>query len=74
MYTVVGYDKDNDIYVVLDDEYTLSIDAEIYAKELLPLLDKDQLRTKNGEPIDWIEIYYNYNCEDETMVWASYEN
>ena len=74
MYTVVGYDKDNDIYVVLDDKYTLSIDAEIYAKELIPLLHSGQLRTENGEPIDWIEIYYDYNGKDEAMIWVSYED
>jgi hypothetical protein len=33
------------------------------------LVEKDELRRKdNGEPIDWIEIYENWNGPDEYKV------
>lgn len=72
MFTIVGYDKDNDVYVVLDDEYILSLEAEMEARKLAALLGEGKLRRDNGEPFDWIEIYFDYGGEDETMVWASW--
>lgn len=72
MYTIVGYDKDNDVYVVLDDEYILSLEAEMEARKFASLMKEGKLRRDNGEPFDWIEIYYDYGGEEETMVWASF--
>lgn len=73
-YTIVGYDKDNDVYEVLDDGYSLSLEAEIEARKLVLALSAGQLRRKNGEPLDWIEIYHDYGGEEETMVWTSYDD
>lgn len=73
-YTIVGYDKDNDVYEVLDDDYSLSLDAEIEAREFVSKMLNGQLRSKSGEPFDWIEIYYNYGGEEESMVWASFDD
>ena len=73
-YTIVAYDKDNDVYEVLDDGYSLSLEAEQKARELLPLLLADKLRrADNGEPFDWLEIYHDWGGEEETVVWASYD-
>lgn len=73
IYTIVGYDKDNDVYEILDDNFSLSLEAEIQAKKFVALMNDGKLCRDNGEPFDWIEIYHNYNGENETMVWASYE-
>ena len=73
MYTIVGYDKDNDVYEVLDDNYLLSLEAEMEAKELAKQIKAGKLRREGGEPFDWIEIYFDWNGEDETMVWASWD-
>lgn len=73
MYTIVGYDKDNDVYEVLDDGYLLSLEAEMEAKALAKRASAGELRQENGEPFDWIEIYYDYSGEDESMVWASWD-
>ena len=69
-YTLVGYDKDNDYYVEYGD-YDLSLDAEHDAKQLKKLLDKDELRRDNGEPIDWLEIVQTDNYD--VVYWSSYE-
>jgi hypothetical protein len=73
-YTIVGYDKDNDVYEVLDDGYSLSIEAEIEARNFVSLMNEERLHRDNGEPFDWIEIYHDYNGEEETMVWASWRD
>lgn len=69
-YTVVGYDKDNDVYVEYES-YDLSAEAEYHAKQLKKLLDKGELRRENGEPIDWIEIVQSDNYD--VVYWVSYE-
>lgn len=71
-YTIVGYDKDNDVYEVLDDDYSLSIEAEIEARKFVSLMNNGNLRRNNGESFDWVEIYHDYNGEEEAMVWASW--
>lgn len=73
MYTIVGYDKDNDVYEVLDDDYLLSLEAEMEARELAKRASAGDLRRENGEPFDWIEIFYDYHGNQPTMVWASWE-
>lgn len=73
MYTIIGYDKDNDVFVEYGEFEVLHY-AMVKANELKKLLDKEELKRENGEPIDWIEVYWNYNKADEEMTWASYEN
>ena len=68
MYKVVGYDKDNDVYEEYG-EYTSLWGANTRANELRELIENGELRRKdNGEPIDWIEIYENWNGPDEYRV------
>lgn len=71
-YTVIGYDKDNDVFVTYAQADVLA-DAMVTAKALKVMLEKDELKRENGEPIDWLEVYWDYNGPDEKMVWASYE-
>lgn len=73
MYTILGYDKDNDVFVEYGEFEVLHYATE-KAKELKKLLDKDELKRENGDPIDWVEIYWNYNGADEEIIWASYDN
>lgn len=70
-YTVVGYDKDNDVYVPYVS-YKKFEDALIKGKELAELVKKDKLIRENGEPIDWIQIYEHWNTDLEAVVWGSY--
>lgn len=55
MYTVDGYDKDNDVYV----EYWKGEDLE-KAKEIAIVLNNiamhDGLIRCSGEPIDWVQV------------------
>ncbi len=69
-YTVVGYDKDNDVYVEYGD-YHRQIEAEHHARELADLVYRDKLRRENGEPIDWIEIVQTDDWD--VVYWVSYE-
>lgn len=62
MYTVIGYDKDNDVYVKYA-EYSVEWFAIMKANELKKQIERGSLRREdNGEPIDWIEIW---NDEDD---------
>ena len=68
MYTVVGYDKDNDVYIEYG-EYSVIQFAYMRADELNGMIDRGELKRKdNGEPIDWIEIYENWNLADEHRI------
>lgn len=68
MYTVVGYDKDNDTYIEYG-EYSVIQFAYMRASELREAIDSGELRrVDNGEPIDWIEIYENWNLPDEYKI------
>lgn len=61
MYTLVGYDKDNDTYIEYES-YPSFEKAYDEAIELRKKIEKGELKNEeNGEPIDWIEIYKNYN-------------
>jgi hypothetical protein len=67
-YTVVAYDKDNDVYNDLDkfDDLDRAIeDAKFYYERLT-----NPKFLEGEEPIDWIEV------EDANgkVVWASYDN
>ena len=68
MYTIIGYDKDNDAYVEYGDYTDIQL-AFIRAQELRRMIDRGELRRKcNGEPIDWIGIYENWNLPDEYKI------
>lgn len=67
MYTVVGYDKDNDVYAVCgrySDEYTAFNEARRFSD----MVNRGELHTANGEPVDWMEVYLNWNEPNEKRV------
>ena len=72
MYTVVGYDKDNDVYVEYGTYEKLG-HARARMEELEPYLVRDELRRENGEPIDWLEIYQHWNWDGEEKICGSYK-
>lgn len=73
-FAVVGYDKDNDVYI----EYKLfqkRAIAESFAKELKKGIEKGTLTRKCSdgtlEPIDWVQVV---DSEDfDKVFWTSYE-
>lgn len=68
MYTVVGYDKDNDVYIEYGD-YSVIQSAYMRAEELNDMIERGELKRKDsGEPIDWVEIYENWNLPDEYRI------
>lgn len=70
MYTVVGYDKDNDVYIEYA-EYSVELFATMKAHELADKIKRGELRREdNGEPIDWIEVYENYNTPNEKRLYV----
>ena len=77
MYTVVGYDKDNDAFVCYGNFEVLA-KAVDKAKELAKQIECGTLKRRcsdgTEEPIDWIEVYWNWNKDDEDMIWASYDD
>lgn len=73
-YSVIGYDKDNDVFICYGEYETLEYAVE-EAKNLFELVEKNELRREdNGEPIDWIEVYWNWNKDDEKILWGSYND
>ena len=76
MYTVVGYDKDNDVYVEYGT-YEKLCHARARMEELEPYLVRDELRRECSdgtlEPIDWLEIYQHWNWHGEELVAKSYK-
>ena len=70
MYTVVGYDKDNDVHIKYA-EYSVSWFAVMKATELADQVKRGELRrSDNGESIDWIEVYENYNEPNEKRLYV----
>lgn len=70
MYTVVGYDKDNDVRIKYA-EYSVSWFAAMKATELAGQVERGELRrSDSGEPIDWIEVYENYNEPNEKRLYV----
>ena len=41
------------------------------AKELSKLTEQGKLRNTLGEPIDWVEIYTDWNTDKEERTWVS---
>lgn len=76
-YSIIGYDKDNDVFINYG-KFEVLANAMDKAKELVELLNANELKRvcSDGteEPIDWIEVYWNWNEDDEQMVWGSYDN
>lgn len=73
-YSVVGYEKDNDVFIEFG-EYSEFNDAVKEAKRLTNLMNSGKLRRDdNGDPIDWIEVYHNYELPGEELMWASYRD
>lgn len=73
-YSVIGYDKDNDVFICYGKYETLE-QAVCEAEKLFVLVQKGELeREDNGEPIDWIEVYWNWNKDDEQILWGSYND
>lgn len=65
-FTVVGYNKENNTYIEYED-FELSIEAEMYARELKKMLDNGEI----SMPIDWIEVVQTDNYD--VVYWLSYE-
>ena len=65
-FTVVGYNKENNAYIEYED-FELSIEAEMYARELKKMLDSGE----PNMPIDWIEVVQTDNYD--VVYWVSYE-
>ena len=76
-YVVIGYDKDNDVYVCYG-EFIYEKMAKQEAEELTVCMKRGLLKRECSdgtmEPIDWIEVYKNWNKDDEQVVWASYND
>lgn len=73
-YSVVGYEKGNDVFIGFG-EYSEFNDAVKEAKRLTNLMNIGKLRrADNGHPIDWIEVYHNYELPGEELMWASYRD
>ena len=66
-FTVVGYNKENNTYIEYED-FELSIEAEMYGRELKKMLDSGELNM----PIDWIEVVQTDNYD--VAYWLSYED
>lgn len=74
-YTIVGYDKENDVFVECDSSL-YSDKAITTAKEYADMIENGELRwpgTDEGEPIDWISVYKGWATEDEEKIWTSYK-
>lgn len=71
-YELVGYDKDNDIYEVIETSENLEY-LKTKGKEIVEIQkNTDSFHASgNKEPFDWFEIVQsdNYNV----LYWVSYE-
>lgn len=68
MYTVIGYDKDNDVYVKYSESLSRWGACKI-ASDLAKKIKCGELRrADNGEPIDWIEVYVDYGMPTEQKL------
>ena len=76
-YSVIAYDKDNDVFICYG-KYMGKPDAIKKAIELKKLLDKEELKRTcsdgTEEPMDWLEVYWNWNKDDERIIWGSYND
>ena len=76
-YSVIGYDKDNDVFICYG-QFDMLTNAMDKAKELVELLNTNELKRvcSDGteEPIDWLEVYWDWNGEEERILWGSYND
>lgn len=76
-YSVIGYDKNNDVFINYG-EFEVLAKAVEKAKELSKQIDCGELKRKcsdgTEEPMDWIEVYWNWNGDDEEIIWGSYDD
>ena len=74
-YALVGYDKDNDVYEVIEIHEDLEY-LKLKGKDVAEIQKETDSfrRNSNGEPFDWFEIV---NADDtdypDHYYWASYE-
>ena len=54
-YSIYGYDKDNDIYMLIGYEYENLAMAIMAAKSIAR---DSPIRDDNGHPFDWIEVVH----------------
>ena len=71
-FALVGYDKDNDIYGVIEVHEDLEY-LKLKGKDVAEIQkETDNFRVNgNGEPFDWFEIVQNDNYD--VVYWVSYE-
>lgn len=74
-YALVGYDKDNDVYEVIETHEDLEY-LKLIGKDVAEIQKETDSFRRNGigEPFDWFEIV---NADDteypDCYYWASYE-
>ena len=71
-YELVGYDKDNDIYEVIESSEDLEY-LKLKGKDIAEIQkETDSFRVNgNREPFDWFEIVQSDNYD--VVYWVSYK-
>lgn len=71
-YALVGYDKDNDVYEVIETHEDLEY-LKLKGNDIAEIQrETDSFRVNgNGEPFDWFEIVQNDNYD--VVYWVSYK-
>ena len=72
--SVVGYDKDNGVSICYG-KFDVLENAMDKAKELAEQVYNGELKRKcsdgTEEPMYWIEVYWDWNEDDEQIIWGS---
>ena len=55
LYSIYGYDKDDDVYELIGYEYE-NLDMAIIAAKTISI--STPIRDDNGRPFDWIEVVH----------------
>lgn len=55
LYSIYGYDKDDDVYELIEYEYE-NLEMAIVAAKSIAI--STPIRDKNGQPFDWIEVVH----------------
>lgn len=55
LYSIYGYDKDDDVYELIGYEYE-NVDMAIEAAKYIA--GTSPIRESNGQPFDWIEVIH----------------
>ena len=74
-YALVGYDKDNDVYEVIEEHDDLEY-LKLKGKDVAEIQKETDSfrRNDNGEPFDWFEIVNGNDTKyPDVYYWASYE-